>query len=121
MTSGKTLTLRTQTDRFNPFPNKPWFLCLQYKSFENTAGKEEIAHNEQFFLFQQCFLPVSKNVLPFPPNLKLSSENSFRLEESKICRLGKELNSKFNIIRKYKKKRDLLLTATYVQIREGAE
>ena len=32
-------------------------MCLQYKSFENTEGKGEIAHNEQFPLFPQCFLP----------------------------------------------------------------
>ena len=31
---------------------------LFYKSFENTVGKGEIAHNEQFLLFPQCFLPV---------------------------------------------------------------
>ena len=30
-----------------------------------------------------------KNFLPFPSSLKLSSANSFSLEESKICRLGK--------------------------------
>ena len=34
------------------------FICLQYKSFENTVGKGEIAHNEQFLLFPQCFLPI---------------------------------------------------------------
>ena len=28
------------------------------KPFENTVGKGEIAHNEQFLLFPQCFLPV---------------------------------------------------------------
>ena len=27
------------------------FTCLQYKSFENTVGKGEIARNEQFLLF----------------------------------------------------------------------
>ena len=27
-------------------------------SFENTVGKGEIARNEQFLLFPQCFLPV---------------------------------------------------------------
>ena len=32
--------------------------CLQYKSFENTVQKEEIARDEQFLLFPQCFLPV---------------------------------------------------------------
>ena len=31
---------------------------LQYKSFENTLGKGEIARNDQFLLFQQCFLPI---------------------------------------------------------------
>ena len=34
--------------------------CLQYKPFENTAGKGEIARNEQFLLFPQCFLPVEE-------------------------------------------------------------
>ena len=40
-----------------PFPKQALvFTCLQYKSFENTVGKGEIARNEQFLLFQQCFL-----------------------------------------------------------------
>ena len=34
------------------------FTCLQYKSFENTVRKGEIARNEQFLLFPQCFLSV---------------------------------------------------------------
>ena len=47
---------------FNPFQNKPWFLrCLQNKSFENTVGKEEIAHNEQFLLLPQRFLPFCRS------------------------------------------------------------
>ena len=33
------------------------FMCLQYKSFEITVGKREIARNKQFLLFPQCFLP----------------------------------------------------------------
>ena len=49
------------TKGLNPFPNKPWFFrCLQYKSFENTAGKGEIARNEQFLLLPQCFLHIWK-------------------------------------------------------------
>ena len=48
---------QTLTLVFNPFPNKPWFFtCLQYRSFENTVGKGEIARYEQFLLFPQCFL-----------------------------------------------------------------
>ena len=40
----------------NKFPKQALvFTCLQYKSFENTMGKGEIAHNEQFLLFPQCF------------------------------------------------------------------
>ena len=34
------------------------FMCLQYKTFENTEGKEEIACDKQFILFPRCFLPV---------------------------------------------------------------
>ena len=42
-----------------PFPKQALvFTYLQYKSFENTEGKGEIAHNEQFLLFPQCFLPT---------------------------------------------------------------
>ena len=47
----------------NPFPNKPWF--LHYKSFENTVGKGEIVHNEQFLLFPQCFLPFRRTFYHF--------------------------------------------------------
>ena len=34
-----------------------FFTCQLNKSFENTVGKGEIAHNEQFLPFPQCFLP----------------------------------------------------------------
>ena len=33
-------------------------MCLQYKAFANPVGKGEIAHNKQFLLFLQCFLPI---------------------------------------------------------------
>ena len=61
----KTITIRLDVDntcqkietvsylysRFNPFPSKPlFFTCLQYKFFENTQEKEEIARDEQFLL-----------------------------------------------------------------------
>ena len=40
-----------------PFPKQSLvFTCLQYKPFENTVGKGEIARNEQFLLFPQRFL-----------------------------------------------------------------
>ena len=34
------------------------FTCLQYKSFENSKGKGEIVHNEQFLLLPLCFLLI---------------------------------------------------------------
>ena len=45
-------------ERVNPFPNKPWFLRVCCTSLENTAGNGEIARDEQFLLFPQCFLPI---------------------------------------------------------------
>ena len=59
---------------FNPFPNKPWLLCVLVfnKSFENTVGKEEIAHNER------------ESFLPFTTNLELSS-HTHSVRKSKIC------------------------------------
>ena len=61
-------------------------MCVQDKSFENTVGKGEIARNTQFLLFPIWFLPVN-----FLPTLELSSANSFRLEGSEMCALGKGL------------------------------
>ena len=36
----------------------PFDAPQENKLFENTVGKGEIARNEQFLLFPQCFLPV---------------------------------------------------------------
>ena len=41
------------------------FTCLQYKSFENTVEKGEIALYEQFLLFPQCFRPFYRTVCVF--------------------------------------------------------
>ena len=68
---------------------RPGFTCLLHKSFENTEAKGEIAHNEQFLLFPQCFSTRLEKFVPLSSDLKLSSTNSFSLKESKICRLGK--------------------------------
>ena len=44
---------------FNHFPSNPGFLrgCSTSLS-KNTVGTGEIARNEQFLLFPQCFLPI---------------------------------------------------------------
>ena len=44
--------------RLTGFPKQALvFMCLQYKSFEITVGKGEIARYEQFLLSPLCFLP----------------------------------------------------------------
>ena len=40
-------------------------MCLHCKSFENNERKGEIACNEQFLLFPQCFLPIWRTVCHF--------------------------------------------------------
>ena len=73
----------------SPFPKQALvFRNLQYKHFENTVGKGEIARYEQFPLFP-VFSTLLEKFLPFSSNLKLSSANTFSLERSKICCLGK--------------------------------
>ena len=59
------------------------------KSFEYTSEIGEIARNEQFLLFPQCFLPVCITFCHFhqTSNCRLQSSN---LEESQICCLGKD-------------------------------
>ena len=60
-----------------------------YKPFENTVGKGEIAHNEQFLLFPQCFLPVWQTFCDFHQVLNFRLQ-TFSFEESKIfCQLEK--------------------------------
>ena len=51
------------------------------------GGKRESARYEQFLLFPTVFSTLFENFPSFLSNLKLSSANSFSLEESKICRL----------------------------------
>ena len=47
----------------SPFPKLALVLmCLLYRSFENTAGKGEIARIEQFLLLPHCFPPISRTV-----------------------------------------------------------
>ena len=54
------------------------FTCLQYRSFDNSVGKGEIARNEQFLLFPQRFLTIWRTP-PFASTSKLSFANSFSL------------------------------------------
>ena len=55
----------------------------QQTSFENIVGKEEIACNEQFLFFPQCFLLDQKIVSPFVHIFDIISLFAAELEEPK--------------------------------------
>ena len=74
----------------DPFPNKLWFFTgLQDKSFVNTAGKGEIALNEQFLLFPQCFLPIWITLCYFNQIYYRRLQTLSVWKSLKFCRLGK--------------------------------
>ena len=52
---------------FNLFPNKPLFLhvCGTGLFIENTVAKGEIARNEQFLRFPQCYLTFWRTLCYF--------------------------------------------------------
>ena len=60
--------------KFNPFPNKAWFLCVFSTSLLKTLWENEKLLLTVFSTFLENFVISS--------NLKLSSSNSFSLEES---------------------------------------
>ena len=64
----------------------------QQTAFENIAGKEEIALNEQFLLFPQCFLLNQVIVFPFFNIFDIMSLFTAELEECKIGIKDKVLN-----------------------------
>ena len=57
----------------------------QQTSFENIVGKEEIAHNEQFLLFPQCFLLDQEIVSPFVNIFAIISLFTAELESPKLA------------------------------------
>ena len=56
----------------------------QQTAFENIVGKEEVALNEQFLLFPQCFLVNQKIISPFVNIYDIISLFAAELEEPKI-------------------------------------
>ena len=56
----------------------------QQTAFENTVGKGEIAHNEQFLLFPKCFLLNQITASPFVHIFDITSLFAAELEEPKI-------------------------------------
>ena len=68
-------------------PFTPYILILTHQqptAFENIVGKEEIACNEQFLLFPQCFLLNQKIVCLFVNIFDIISLFVAEVEEPKI-------------------------------------
>ena len=57
----------------------------QQTAFENIVGKEEIARNEQFLLFPQCFVVDQKIVSQFVNIFDITSLFAAEMQEPKIC------------------------------------
>ena len=57
---------------------------LQQTAFENIVGKAEIARNEQFLLFPQCFLLNQKIVSPYVNTFDIISLFAAEFEEPKV-------------------------------------
>ena len=73
----------------NPVPNKLWFLCVCSTSLFKNTGKRRNCSYQAVSPLTTVFSICMENFLPFSSNLKLLSANSFSLEESIICCLGK--------------------------------
>ena len=56
----------------------------QQTAFEYIVGKEEIARNQQFLLFPQCFLLNQRIVSPFVHIFDITFSFAAELEEPKI-------------------------------------
>ena len=63
----------------------------QQTAFENIVGKGEIARNEQFLLFPQCFLLNQITVSPSVHIFDIISSFDAELEEPKIGISGRGL------------------------------
>ena len=78
---------------FNPYPNKPWFLCIYSTSLLKTLPeKKKLLIMSNFSFFHSVFYPHG-NFLPFSSNLKLSSANSFWFSQVVLISLSNFENS----------------------------
>ena len=56
-------------------------MCLQFKTFENNVGNGEIARNEQFLLFPQCFFYLYGELPALFIKLKIVACKLFQFEK----------------------------------------
>ena len=77
----------TVNRHINPFANNTWFLRVCSTSLLKTLWEKEKMLVTSNFSFSHSFSTSLENIPPFLSNLKLSSVNSFNLEEFNICLL----------------------------------
>ena len=77
------------------------FTYQQQTAFENIVEKGEIARNEQFLLFPQCFLLNQIIVSQFVHIFDIISLFAAKLEEPKIGISGKGLTINWIVFFKY--------------------
>ena len=95
---GNDILKKSVTCIFRFLPFNPYILILTHQeqtAFENIVGKEEIARNEQFLLFPQCFLLHQEIVSPFVNIFDIMSLFAAELEEPKIGIQGKGLTNTY--------------------------
>ena len=59
---------------FNPFPNKPWVLCVCSTSFMKILWEKEKLLIDSNFSFPKCFLPVWKTFFHSMPKIGVSGK-----------------------------------------------
>ena len=69
----------------------PTFNDLEGESFCKHCGKGENAGNQNFFLFQKCFLPFPKQIAIFQSHSFCRLQNAFNFDWSKILSFDEEL------------------------------
>ena len=83
------LVFYSSEHKINPFPSKPWFLCIcSIHLLKTLWEKEKLLVTSNFSFSLSILHPFGKLSAIFI-NSNMSSANSFSLEELKICRLGK--------------------------------
>ena len=85
----------------------------QHTAFENIVEKEEIACNEQFLLFPQCFLLNQKIVSPFVIIFDIMFLFTTELEEPKIGISGKGLTGSIQNYTAHQNELELSICVTY--------
>ena len=104
MKLGRNVCLDEISDKFNPFPNKPWFSRICSKNLSKTLWeKEKLLVMSNFSFYHSVFYRFGE-LSAISLNLKLLSANSFSFffgKELKMDHVGSKTRSVGHIIEKH--------------------